>query len=192
MARHCKHSLRGGSEKHSPCLGSSLATILPTKQVLLFCLHLRGQGQLPRPTASTVLGQHAAEGLLSILSLSLLEPWEDRLVASDKFYQLHPTPYSLRLFSQYAAQLFASSFFPFPWSKWYEIIWNSIFFFQYPPLFIQSCLWDSTSSSTLRAPEERTWGIAPKKGERHFRWSPFPRLHKDLKQQLFIFLKELE
>lgn len=126
MARHCKRSLRGGSKKHSPCLGSPLATVLTTKQVLPFCLHQRA---LPRPTASTVLGQHAAGGLLLILSLSLLEPWEDRLVASDKFYQLHPTPYSLRLFSQYAAQLFASSFFPFPWSKWYEITWNSKMFF---------------------------------------------------------------
>lgn len=82
--RCCKHPLRGGSTKHSPCLDSHLATILTIKEVMS-CLHLR---VLPRPTAGTVLGQHAAEGLLLILSLLVPEPWKARLVAADVFHRL--------------------------------------------------------------------------------------------------------
>lgn len=81
VARCCKHPLIGGSTKHSPCLGSCLATILTIKDVLL--------APKSSPKANCRHSPGTAHGcLLLILPLLVPEPWKARLVAADVFHQL--------------------------------------------------------------------------------------------------------
>jgi len=108
---------------------TELPSFLTAKEVTSFCLHLR---VLPRPTAGTVLREHAAEGLLLMLPLLVPEPWKARLDAADMLHQLLlwldvqldvskqlplPTAHFLCLFSHCSAQPSASSSFPFLWQK---------------------------------------------------------------------------